>query len=257
MSPLKTFLVDDEELALKRLKRMLEATERVEIIGMSTDPVEASAFLTLQPCDLLFLDIEMPVLSGFDLLAQLNPQPAIIFTTAYSQYALQAFESNTIDYLLKPIEPQHLERALTKIERLRGELQPELDIAAVLAQLKASVQQGIGRAYPARVASKIGDKIELIDVSRVTHFYAEEKLTFAATPQKAHILDATIAELEQTLDPAKFLRIHRSTLVNLDYVHEMHTWFGGRVVLKLKDAAKTELTVARDRVRELKDRLGV
>jgi two-component system, LytTR family, response regulator len=254
---LTVYLVDDEELALKRLARLLTATERVEIVGMSTDPVEASAYLTLQSCDVLFLDIEMPVLTGFDLLTQLNPQPTVVFTTAYSQYALQAFETNSIDYLLKPIEPQQLDRALNKIERFRGEGKPSSDLNALLTELKASIQRGRVPSYPSRVSSKVGDKIELIELSRITHFYAEDKLTFAATPTKSHILDSTIADLERTLDPARFVRIHRSTLVNIDFVQEVHSWFGGRLVVRLNDGKRTELSVARDRVRELKQRLNL
>ena len=253
---LKAFLVDDEELALKRLARMLTATDRVEVVGMSTDPVEASAFLTLTPCDVLFLDIEMPVLTGFDLLQQLDPQPIVVFTTAYSQYALQAFETNSVDYLLKPIEADQLNRALTKIERLREQALPPADLTAILSQLKAAVRAGT-KGYPSRVASKIGEKTELIELSRVTHFYAEDKLTFASTGTKSHIIDSTIADLESTLDPDMFVRIHRSSLVNIQFVQEIHAWFSGRALVRLKDEKKTELTVSRDRVRELKDRLGV
>ena len=99
------YLVDDEPLALKRLQRMLEASGRVRILGSATDPVDAEAAVNANPPDILFVDIEMPVLSGFDLLRRLRSQPLVIFTTAYSQYALQAFEVHSIDYLLKPVEP--------------------------------------------------------------------------------------------------------------------------------------------------------
>src|SRR5271170_5106126 len=120
---MRAFLVDDEELALKRLSRMLEATGRVEIVGSGTDPVEALAAVLSAKPDVLFLDIEMPGMTGFEMLAKLDPQPVIVFTTAYDRYALQAFGVNSIDYLLKPIEQAQLERALDKIERMRGGLE--------------------------------------------------------------------------------------------------------------------------------------
>jgi len=123
--PLRVFLVDDEPLALKRLSRLLQATGRVEILGSSTDPELAVNYLSKERVDVLFLDIQMPGMNGFEMLAHLPNQPIVIFTTAFDQYALRAFEVNSIDYLLKPVESAQLERALDKVERLRGVQQPE------------------------------------------------------------------------------------------------------------------------------------
>lgn len=235
---------------------MLKATGRVRVVGSSCDPVVALEQLGQVRVDVLFLDIQMPVLSGFELLARLDPQPLVVFTTAYDQYALQAFEVNSIDYLLKPVEPKQLERALGKLERIAaGSLQAP-DLPDLLRQLQEALQSK-GPEYPGRIASRVGDRVEFVDLSRVTYFYAEDKLTFAATPSKAHVVDQTIAELEAKLDPKRFVRIHRSTLLNIDYVHELHTWFAGRMMVRLKDEKRTELTVARDRVKALKDRLGL
>ena len=250
---LRAFLIDDEELALKRLARMLAETGRVEVTGISTDPITA---LREFEGDLLFLDIEMPGMSGFEFLQALQAEPLVVFTTAYHQYALQAFEVNSIDYLLKPVEPQHLERALNKIERIRGGAEPKQDITDLVRRL-ASALGSKQTEYPRRLASRIGERVEFIDLSRVTHIFAKEKLTFASTGSKDHCVDQTISELEQRLDPSKFVRIHRSTIVNIDYVQELYSWFGGRMLLRLKDAQRTELQVARDRVRSLKERLGV
>src|SRR5919206_291491 len=113
---LRVFLVDDEALALRRLARMLEATRRVRIVGSATDPEAALAALSKAPPDALFLDIEMPGINGFELLARLPVQPFVIFTTAYDHYALRAFAVNSVDYLLKPIEAEQLDRALTKLD---------------------------------------------------------------------------------------------------------------------------------------------
>ncbi len=121
---IKTFIVDDEPLALERLRRMLQATGRVEIAGACSDPVEAVEQIRWSRPQLLFLDIHMPELTGFELLGELEQQPLVVFTTAYDQHALEAFQVNSIDYLMKPIEPAHLDRALAKAERLFAQAGP-------------------------------------------------------------------------------------------------------------------------------------
>lgn len=252
---MRAYLVDDEPLALKRLARMLEDTGRVEIAGTSVDPVEAVEQLRREPCDVLFTDIEMPDLSGFAMLARMNPQPLVVFTTAYSQYALQAFEVHSVDYLLKPIDAKQLERSLAKLERIRRGTEPRPALEKLLEQLASALPEQ--RRFPTRLPSRLGDRIEFVDVARVTHFYANEKLTYASTPKKDFVVDYTVAELEAALDPAKFVRIHRSTIVNLDFVREMYSWFSERLIVRMNDGKDTELTVARDRVRTLKDRLGL
>jgi two-component system LytT family response regulator len=207
------------------------------------------AALSPVPVDALFLDIQMPGMTGFEMLAMMAPQPMVVFTTAYDQYALQAFEVNSVDYLLKPIEERHLARALDKIERLRASPGPPPDWKALMAQLAAG-------GYPERIASRLGERIQILELSHVTHFFAHDKLTYAATEAKNYVVDYTVSDLEQKLSPRSFCRIHRSTLVNLAWVKEMDAWFGGRVLVRLKDAKSTELQVARERVAELKKRLG-
>lgn len=239
-TPLSVYVVDDEPLAVRRLTRMLRATGRVEIAGSTTNPEQALEFLSHYAVDAVFLDIQMPGMTGFELLGRLSVEPTVVFTTAFDQYALTAFEVNSIDYLLKPIEAEHLNRALTKLERRRSAPQP-LNPAA--------------RKSPERLASRLGDRIVFVDVALVTHFYARDKLTYASTPSKDYVIDNSIAELEQKLDPAKFVRVHRSTLLNLQYIDEVSSWFGGGIVVRLKDGKRTELQVARDRVRDLKARL--
>lgn len=254
---LRAFVVDDEPLAVRRLAGLLHRTGRVDVVGSSSDPIEAVSLIDSTSPDVLFLDIQMPEANGFELLARLGSEPLVVFTTAFDQYALQAFEVNSIDYLLKPVEEQKLQRALTKLERMRGGSEPKPEMQSLLRQLAYAMRPVASSPYPDRISSRVGDRILFVDLDRVTHFFAEDKLTYAATPEKSCIVDSTIAELEQKLDPKKFLRIHRATLVNIAYVHELHTWFGGRMLLRLKDGKRTELTVARDRVKELKDRLGI
>jgi two-component system, LytTR family, response regulator len=254
---LRAYLVDDEPLALERLRRLLAQSGRVEIVGSTTEPEEAVAALTADPPDICFLDIHMPRLTGFDVLAQLPSQPVVIFTTAHDNYALKAFGVNAVDYLLKPIDPEHLERALTKVENLRRSKIPvPVDVAALLARLEESlVKEKPG--YPERIASRLGTRLCFLDVAKITHFFSEDKLTFAASEGQSFCVDHTITELEKKLDPRKFLRIHRATLVNLAWIREVDALPGGGLNLRLKDAKKTDLTVARDRAAEFKARMGL
>ena len=250
---LRAYLVDDEPLALKRLARLLKDTGRVEIAGSTTDPVEALAWLSTHEIDVAFLDIQMPSMTGLELLARLERQPLTVFTTAYDQYALDAFEHNSVDYLLKPIEPPRLIKALDKIERMRRGTEPRPDFSRVLDQVTAALQT----ATPTRLASRTGERLEFVDLSQVTHFYAQDKLTYAATGSKNYPVDFTIVELEKKLDPRKWVRIHRSSMINLDCIQEIYGWFAGRLLVRLKDGKRTELSVARDRVKVLKERLGI
>jgi two-component system LytT family response regulator len=253
----RAFLVDDESLALRRLERMLREDGRLEILGTATDPERAALEIELLAPDVLFLDIQMPGLTGFDLLGRLEQQPLVIFTTAYDQYALRAFEHHSVDYLLKPIEHEQLDRALGKLERMAvGEI-PRPEIEGLLRQITSALhtQQNAGRLD--RIPSRIGERVHFLELARITHFFAEDKLTYAATAEKNWVVDRTIAELEEKLDPVRFVRVHRSTIVNLDYVDELNSWFGGRMMLRLKDPKKTELTVSRERLKELKERLGL
>lgn len=252
---LRAYLIDDEPLATERLRRLLGSFSEVSVIGASNDPGEAIEFLRHNSVDLLFLDIQMPGINGFELLARLPVQPLVIFTTAYDVYALRAFEVNSIDYLLKPIDEEQLERAIQKLGRLRSvEHNPEFH--DLLKKLAASLG-GVEARYPHRIASRVGERISFLDLDQITHFVAQDKLTFAVSDGRHHAVDQTIVELERRLDPRRFLRVHRSVLVNVDWIHEVNSWFAGKVMLLLKDPQRTQLPVARDRVKDLKSRLGI
>jgi two-component system LytT family response regulator len=259
-TPLRAYLVDDEPLAIERLRRLLAKYDSLHVTGSATDPEEAVAFLNGEhEIDVLFLDIQMPGMNGFELLARLQVQPFVIFTTAFDQYALRAFEVNSIDYLLKPIEAEQLERALGKLGRLRPVVKPEWqrdpELPVVLKELASSL---LGRKvdYPRHIASRVGDRISFLDLDTITHFIARDKLTYAVVNGREHCVDQTIADLERKLDPVKFLRIHRAILLNLEWVRQASVSFAGRVAILLKDERGTQLPVARDRVRLIRSRLG-
>jgi two-component system LytT family response regulator len=253
---MKAYLIDDEPLATDRLRRLLEKAHRVEVVGQSNDPVEALGQIRALKPDVLFLDIEMPGMSGFELLENLKEQqPLIVFTTAFDQYALDAFKVNSIDYLLKPIGEAHLDRALNKLDRLLTAGHSPANINALLEQIRGMLAQPRPE-FLVRVASRLGERVQFIEVANVTHFYAKDKLTFAVASGKDHSVDFSIADLEGKLPPTEWVRIHRSTLLNLSAVKEIHNWFGGKLLVRLKDG-QTELKVARERAAEVRAKLGL
>lgn len=253
---LRVYLIDDEALAIRRLTSLLRSRGDTEIIGSTTDPAVAVAFLKAEAIDVVFLDIQMPGMNGFELLAKLSAQPLVIFTTAYDRHALRAFEVNSIDYLLKPIAPDKLDRALRKVASLRDAGQT----LELRTQLKSLAAQIASRSAPAevsldRIPSRLGDRVVFIELGQIIHFFSEDKVTYAATELKNYIVDYSLTELERKLSRRGFVRIHRASLINLSFVDELHRWFGGRMLVRMRDKRRTELSVARDQVQTLKQRL--
>jgi len=257
---LRAFLIDDEPLALERLAQLLDATGRVEIAGRDTDPGAGLAALGALAIEVLFVDIQMPELNGFQLVEHLvrdlppgTAAPMIVFVTAYDEYAVRAFDVNAVDYLLKPVERRRLERTLNRLERLRDD-PVRAGLLTTLTRLAESLRPS---SFLERLPLRQGERVQLLDVGEITHVIAKDRATYAVTGMGTHLLDDTIAELERKLDPARFFRIHRGALVNVACIGELHADIGGRLMIRLKGQPKTELVVARDRVRPLKDRLGL
>jgi len=253
---IRAYVVDDERLAVQRLTRLLTDTGRVLVSGSASDPQEALDALGDADVDVVFLDIQMPEMTGFELIERLDRNIPVVFTTAYDRYALEAFAVNSIDYLLKPVEAARLEKALDKLERFHvsgGSGQAAPDVRALAKQLARELAPG---RRIERIASRVGERTTVLDVARVTHFFAKDKLTFAVSAGREHVIDFTMAELDSHLDSRRFVRIHRATIVNVGFVQELYPGVDG-LLLRLKDEGKTELSVARDRVRELKERLGI
>lgn len=257
-SKLKVYLVDDEPLALKRLSRLLSETNRVEIIGQTTEPLKALQTIPKLELDAIFLDIQMPELSGFELLQNLENYPPVIFATAFDEYALRAFEVYSIDYLLKPIEAERLEKALVKLEKnLNDKSETAANLQKLLEDFAANIKVETKRPLD-RIASHIGSKVQILDVMEVTHFFARDKLTIAQNANgKQFPVDYALNELERKLDDKTFLRVHRNSIVNVNFIVEVQGWFSGRVLIRLKNTEKTKLVVARDRVKILKEFLGM
>jgi two-component system LytT family response regulator len=253
-APLRVLIVDDEPLARARARRVLATLPGVELVGEAGDAGEARVVFAATRPDVLLLDIQMPGEDGFALLASLQPRPAVVFVTAYDQYAVRAFEENAIDYLLKPYRAERLAAALA---RSREQLAGPADLSRRLEELLATLGPGAPRsAHLDRFTVRIGLRQLIVKAADVLWFGAEDKLVFAAVEGNRHYVNFTLDELEQRLDPARFVRVHRSAIANLDHAVAMRPGFAGTWRMQMNDAARTEVPVSRARARTLRTRLG-
>ena len=241
---IRTLLVDDEELARNILRRALADIADIEIIGEASNGVEAlEKIAELKPA-LVLLDIEMPGFNGFEIVQQLQGDPpAVVFITAYDEYAVRAFEANAVDYLLKPVRQERLERAL---DRVRRGTQRKTAVVDVSKERSGPLR---------RLAARRGKRIVIVSLRDVIRVEIEDKLVFACTATERLLVEKTIGELETMLAPSGFLRISRGELVNLESVRELIPWFSGTWRVKL--ANNEERDVSRDRARQLKEAMGI
>jgi two-component system LytT family response regulator len=236
----RTVLVDDEPLALKRLRRLLEShDDTIHVVGTANNGADAVAVINDLRPDLVFLDIQMPELNGFDVLERLDYLPLVIFSTAFDQYALKAFEVNSIDYLLKPVDPERLEKAVSKLHRIAEGGAKDLHdrIKNALASLPAG--------QPVRFPVRIGDRIRLVPAAEVVFFRAADKYVELHTQDSDYLLTRSLAKLEAELPSADFVRVHRSVVVNVNYIDEIAKGFKGGWIVRMKDNNRTELPVSR------------
>jgi len=248
---LRAYVVDDEPGALKQVVQSLKSTGRVDVVGTATVAETALAEIPGGNVEVLFLDIHMPGLNGFQLLERLTTSPLVVFVTAYDAHALEAFEAAAIDYLLKPVKRERLERTLDRLEQQRG-----AGTQALLEKVARHYLQTRPPVYADRLSVDLGQqRTQLVEVARITHLLAQGKGTIAVTAGGSHLVDRALGELEERLDPRHFVRIHRGAIVNLAWVGEVQPELGGRLVVRLKDPARTELQVARERARAFKERL--
>lgn len=232
----RTILIDDEPLALSRLKRLLSKFEDTfEIISEANNGKEGLSQINELKPDLIFLDIEMPGLNGFQLLEQLDHTPLVIFCTAYDQYAIKAFEENSVDYLLKPVEKERLDKTVQKIKQLKHSEGISSNLLQTLMS-QLSPKKEINA-----ITVKSGDKILFIQLSEISHFQADDKYVFLNTKDgKQYLTNQTITALEEKL-PSDFIRISRSNIVFTQMIKSMEKSFNGKFVLHLNDQKNTKL----------------
>ena len=252
-APLRVLIVDDEPLARARARRLLGEIGGVVVAGEAGSAAEARDRVAAERPDVMLLDIQMPGEDGFALLRGLDPRPAVVFITAYDQYAVRAFEENAVDYLLKPFRRERLAEALT---RARHDLERPEGLSRRLAQLLGDLEAASPGERLERFTVRLGTRQLILRAEEVLWFGAEEKLIFAATAEHRHYVNFTLDELERRLDPRRFFRVHRGVIVNLDWAAALRPAFAGTWRLQLKDEARTEVPVSRNRARALRQRLG-
>jgi DNA-binding LytR/AlgR family response regulator len=239
---MRVLIVDDEVLARERLERLLADINGVALTGQAGDGVQAVGMIERERPDLVLLDVQMPGLDGFGVIEALEEPPPVVFVTAYDEYAIRAFEVNALDYLLKPVSHERLEKA---IHRAREAQTEEQDFSSRLAPLLESLaSQG---HYLTRLAVRDRDRIRVLDTDEVDWIDVEDERTLVHAGDDAYLVRRTLAELEAQLDPARFFRAHRSVIVNLDRVKEIIPWFKGSHRLRLTTGAEVDLSRARAR----------
>jgi two-component system LytT family response regulator len=221
---LKTLIADDEPLARERLKGLLASDPEIEIAGDCRNGNEVAATLKSAAIDLLFLDIEMPGSSGFDVIEEvgLPKMPLTVFVTAHHQFAVEAFAVHALDYLVKPVERQRLEEALARVKervRLQEAFAARQEIYSVLKALQSPPARP---SYPERLLAKNGTKDSVVSVSDIEWIEAADYYVCLHVAGKTHLLRESIKALENKLDPNKFVRLHRSAIVNIGHVREIH-----------------------------------
>lgn len=251
--PLRVMIVDDESPARQRARRMLAELGGAEVVAEAASAPEARQRFAAARPDLLLLDIQMPGEDGFALLRSLAPRPAVVFVTAFDHYAVQAFEENAVDYLLKPFRRERLAAAL---ERARRDLADPDELARRLAAVLGAMDRPGRPSHLDRLTVRIGAKQLILRAADILWFGAEDKLVFAATATGRHYVNFTLDQLESRLDPARFARVHRGAIANLDHAVALRPGFAGTWRLQLDDPARTEVPVSRTRARRLRERLG-
>jgi two-component system, LytTR family, response regulator len=246
---LRVLIVDDEELARQRLQRLLAREDDVEVVGEASDGVQAVESIRALAPDLVFLDVQMPEVDGFGVLERLRPQrpPAVVFVTAHDDYALRAFEVHAVDYLRKPFDAMRFKEAFARArDRLAGaeveERARKLD--ALLAQVEAQPPRS-----RERLMVRSDGRLYFVRIDDIDWIEAAGNYVKLHVGRDTHLMRETMAGIEKLLDPSRFLRIHRSAIVNLDRVREMQPWFSGEYTVILRDGTQLRLSrVYRDRL---------
>lgn len=250
---IRVLVIDDEPLAREMICEMLAGDPAVEIIGECGNGEEAVAAIEERAPDLLFLDVQMPEASGFEVLETLKNghAPYVIFVTAYDQYAVRAFEVHALDYLLKPFDRERFEASWRRAkEQILKEKNGRLDerILSLLEELKA------GSKYLERLVIKSGGRVFFLDADDIDWVEAEGNYVSVHSGKKSHLLRETISSLEEQLDPKKFRRIHRSSIVQLGKIKELQPWFHGEYRIILHSGA--QLMLSRNYRENLQEALG-
>jgi DNA-binding LytR/AlgR family response regulator len=258
---MKILIVEDEELAVKKLQKTLMAVdESAEVVGV-TDSIKGTVewLQTNRLPDLILMDIELADGQSFEVFNLVEVKVPVIFTTSYDEYALKAFKVNSIDYLLKPIQKEELQAALGKFKQVTSSSTPaegkaDLNIDNLIKELQQKLQP---KEYRKRFLVKQAQKLVSIDVSDIAYFYSDGRLNFFKTcDNKKYVVDYTMDELEDMLDPDKYFRTSRSFYVSVNCIDQIHDYFGNRLLLHLNPSVDKEVLVSREKVMDFKKWMG-
>ncbi len=257
---MQIFIVEDEELAVKKLVKTLQAIDAdLEVVGTADSIAASVEWLQSNPKpDLILMDIELADGQSFEIFNLTDVKSPVIFTTSYDEYALKAFKVNSVDYLLKPVQKDELESAISKFrqmkETFRGEKPADTQISALVKELQQTLQH---KEYRKRFLVKHSQKLLSIEMDRIAYFFSDDRLNFFKTfDDKKYVIDYTMDEIENMLDPDQYFRINRAFMVSIKCIDQIHDYFGNRLKLNLKPTIDKEALVSREKVAQFKDWMG-
>jgi two-component system response regulator LytT len=261
---MNALIVEDEELAVRKLRKLLQdVAPTLDVAGVTHSIEDTVDWLENQRAaggtdpDLIFLDIELADGQSFEIFERTPVRSTVIFTTSYDEYALQAFRVNSIDYLLKPVQREDLQRSLQKYEDLRGGTPAGEGPNGQIEKLIRELQRQNGPAYRQRFLVKQGQRMLSVNVEEIAYFYTDERYSFFVTHHNQRFLvDYTLDELIEALDPARFFRINRGAIVTHAAVEQIQPYFGNRLALVLRPVFDREALVSRERVSDFKHWMG-
>ncbi|MGB8190283.1 MAG: LytTR family DNA-binding domain-containing protein [Chitinophagaceae bacterium] len=253
---MKILIVEDEELAVKKLQKTLASVDdTADVVGI-TDSIKSTVEWLMdnpQP-DLILMDIELADGQSFEIFNLTEVKSPVIFTTSYDEYALKAFKVNSVDYLLKPIQKDELQAAVSKFHKLKVTAKTDINIDSLVKELQQKLQP---RQYRKRFLVKHGQKLVSVEIDEITYFYSDGRINFFKTADnRKFVVDYTMDELEEMLDPDRYFRISRSFYVSVNSIDKIDDYFGNRLILGLKPAVDKEALVSREKVSDFKKWMG-
>jgi two-component system, LytTR family, response regulator len=251
---MRALIVDDEPLARRELRRLLSGFSQIEIVGEASDVDEARESIEALAPDVVFLDVQMPGGTGFDLLAQLDRMPRVIFTTAYDQYAVKAFDVSALDYLLKPIEPDRLAAAVQKVQAMAAPSTTEPNSNSPSPPLASTPTASRPDGPLEQLFVRDGPRCWFVPLREVSVFTAEGNYVRLQWGKDKPLLGRSLIALEEKLDSKRFFRANRRQIVNLDFIEKVELGLGGRLHIQLRDGPEVE--ISRRQARQFRTRMS-
>jgi two-component system response regulator LytT len=259
---MKVLIIEDEELAVKKLQKTLASVDPgAEVVGVADSIRSSVNWLQNNPTpDLILMDIELADGQSFEIFDKVEVKSTVIFTTSYDEYALKAFKVNSIDYLLKPVQKEDLQAALDKLKNIRSmytnnnSSTASLNVDSLVKELQQKLQP---KEFRKRFLVKHAQKLVSVDVEEIAYFYSDGRLNFfKTTDNRKFVVDYTMDDLEEMLDPDRYFRISRAFYVSVNCIDQIHDYFGNRLLLHLKPAVDKEAIVSREKVTDFKKWMG-